>query len=219
MTRLFLIEGTWGGAWALNAASGVDSFRVFLQQQGFDCHRVIWSFDVDGIPSVSRHAGEGHRDWIAGGYGLRYRLRDVPLKDRNILLHSHGIGVVLEELTVDEDPDDPIVPINRLLSVCSPPRSDMETLGQLALDSGALGAWRHLYADGWDKWARLGQMFDGHWGWRRDWNITHPQFQQLGEKDVGHSGLFDADKRQRFVDHGHFAFLQGPVVMPRPAAV
>lgn len=206
MTRLWLVEGTWGGDWA-EPKIEPGTFRAFLRASGFECARVVWSYDVDGVPSITRHAGDGHRDWIAGGYGIRYRLKDVPFEDRNFLVHSHGIGPVLFQATL-EDPEEPMVPIRRLLSVSSPPRSDMELLGKLALESGSIAAWRHIYADGWDTWARFGQVFDGHWGWQRRWGLEHPHLTQSGEKGVGHSGIFTEPERHRFLDNGHFDFLR-----------
>jgi hypothetical protein len=204
-TRLWLVEGTWGGDWA----QPDHDFRAFLTGNKFSCARVVWSFEVDGIPSISTRGGQNeNRDWIAGGYGLRYRLAQVPFEDRNVLCHSHGIGPVLYQATL-EDPEEPIVPIRNLLSICPPPRKDMEALGALALQSGAIDRWRNVYAIGWDKWLRPGQLFDGRWGWHLKLAFKHPHFVQVGERKVAHSGIFTEQYRQRFIDDGHFDFLHG----------
>ena len=201
MTIIHLVEGTWGGDWTHD--TGADSFRGWLRRQG--CMSIAfrgWSTDVDGVPSL--FDANGNHDWIAGGYALRDRLAQYPYESRNLLVHSHGIAPVLYQCALD-DPESPAVPIHRLLSGCSPPRKDLERIALKAMEKGTIGAWRHIYADGWDKWARLGQMFDGHWGWRRTWDV--PGMVNAGEKGVGHSGLFTPELRQRFVQGGHLSFL------------
>lgn len=203
MTTLHLIEGTWGGDWMRDTSPG--SFRAWLESLGFNCIAFRgWSTDVDGVPSVLN--AKGNRDWIAGGYALRDRLLRYPYEDRNILCHSHGIGPALYEAALN-DIESPAVPIRRLLSVCSPPRWDLEQIGKDAMYAGTIGAWRHIYADGWDTWARFGQMFDGHWGWRRHWAV--PGMVNVAERGIGHSGIFRPDMRDRFISGGHLAFLMG----------
>lgn len=213
MTTLWLLEGTWGGTWARDCSLG--SFRAFLREQGFDCYVVEWSTNVDGVPSL--FDAKGNRDWIAAGYALRYRLQGVAPEDRNILCHSHGAGGFLYQAILPDDPPLETIAIRRALSVCSPPRSDLERCAQDAIGLWKIGAWRHIYADGWDKMARFGQMFDGHWGWRRKWEIPEGVFHQVPEKGIGHSGIFTKELRQRFIDSGHFDFLHGirPAVEPK----
>jgi hypothetical protein len=203
-TTLYLSEGTWGGKWARDTS--VDGFRVFLRMQGFRCSIVEWTNNVDGEPDLL--AAKGNRDWIAGGYAERYRFRHEPFEDLNALTHSHGIGPVLYQATL-EDIDEPIVPIRNVLAICPPPRKEFLAMAQQALERGTIAALRVIYADGWDPWARLGQLGDGHFGWRRDWSaVTHPHFSQRGEKHVGHSGMFTPENRSRLVDRGDLAFLQ-----------
>jgi hypothetical protein len=199
-TVLVLVEGTWGGQWATD--EGPDSFRAFLEAHDFTTIRFRgWSGDVDGVPSV---LDNGHGDWIGGGYGLRYFLAGLPYEARNILCHSHGIAPVLYQATMTNG-DRPL-PIRSLVSVCSPPRREFQELGAQATRTGQIGYWRHVYAQGWDTWARLGQVFDGHWGWRRTFPAAH---ENVGEPGIGHSGIFTPAHRARFVEHGHFAVLQG----------
>jgi hypothetical protein len=69
--------------------------------------------------------------------------------------------------------------------------------------------------------ARLGQVFDNHWGWRRDWSELDGVrgFAQRGEKDVGHSGIFKPEEWHRFETNGAFALLTEPVIEAPPSVV
>jgi hypothetical protein len=193
-TTLFLIAGTHGGAWAQE--TDPQSFRVFLRLMGFRCSRIEWSENVDGVPDLL--AAAGNRDWISGGYAVRYRLRDVPYEDRNFITHSHGIGPLLYSTTF-QDADEPPVPIRNALCICPPPREEFIRMATTALETGMLASLRVIYADGWDLWARLGQIGDGHWGWRRSWDLHDPRFVQHGIKGIGHSGVFEHGRRGEIV--------------------
>jgi hypothetical protein len=126
---------------------------------------------------------------------LRYRLRDVPYEDRNVLTHSHGISSLLYGTTYP-DPDEPPILIRNALCICPPPREEFLTMAMTAMRFGMIASLRVVYADGWDLWARLGQIGDGHWGWRRSWDIEHPRFVQHGIKGIGHSGVFEHGARR-----------------------
>lgn len=196
MTSLFLIAGTWGGGWA--EETDPQSFRVFLRLMGFRCSRIEWSENVDGVPAVL--AAAGNRDWISGGYSVRYRLRDVPYEDRNVLTHSHGIASLLYATTYQNPKSDtPPIPIRNAVCICPPPREEFLRMAMTALQSGMLGSLRVVYADGFDFWALAGQWFDGHWGFRRKWDIDHLHFFQHGIKDIGHSRVFEHGKRGEMV--------------------
>jgi hypothetical protein len=210
VTTIHLVEGTWGGDWTVD--TGPESFRAWVRQ--YDCLSIVfrgWSTDVDGVPSLFDRSG--NYDWIAGGYALRDRLAAYPYERRNLLVHSHGIAPVLYQCALT-DPECPAVPIRRLLSVCSPPRKDLEAVAKHAMAAGMIGAWRHIYAGGWDSMARFGQVFDGHWGWRRTWDV--PGMVNVAEQGVGHSGLFTPAYRERFREGGHLAFLTS-TVPPEPS--
>jgi hypothetical protein len=194
MTRLFLSAGTWGGGWTEEI--GPESFRVFLKLLGFTCSRIEWTYNVDGIPDLL--AAEGNRDWIAGGFATRYRLRNEPYENRNCLTHSDGIGSLLYAMTYP-DRDEPPIMIRNALCICPPPREEFLTMAMTAMRFGMIASLRVVYADGWDLWARLGQIGDGHWGWRRSWDIEHPRFVQHGIKGIGHSGVFEHGKRGEIV--------------------
>ena len=206
MTTLYLVEGTWGGEWARDRSAG--SFRWYLTSLGFNTILVPWSTDADGLPSFLD--ATGNSDWSAGGLGMRLQLKGIPYEDRNVLTHSLGLAPALYAATGAHE-EIPPVQIRRLLSICPPPRKDLEVLAQHAITGRRIGHWRNVYAQGWDLMARLGQAFDGHWGWRRTFDIESVAgvFNQVGEKGIGHSGMFTGELRQRFVDGGHVDFLHG----------
>jgi hypothetical protein len=137
----------------------------------------VWSTDIDGVFG-------NDRDWYAGGKALRYYLRTVPLKDRNIICHSHGLQVVLFACA-----DIPSLPINSLISVCSPVRKDME---QVAIKARPfIGHWRQIYYDGWDWWQRFGSLFDREFSLRR----RHPLADvNTPAKGIHHSDLLKKAK-------------------------
>jgi hypothetical protein len=210
-TRLFLHEGTWGGKWARER--GPNTFRDRLQGRGFDSSIVVWSLDVDGTPDIGPPLlGTRNTDWVAGGYADRYKMRGESYDRRRKLTHSYGLAPVLFQATHD-DPDEPIVPIARVVAVCPPPRQELLDRARLALERGTIGKLFVIYADGWDLWARLGQVFDNHWGWRRDWSDLQGVrgFEQHGEKNVGHTGIFETAEWDRFDRNGAFDFLSEDV--------
>jgi hypothetical protein len=194
MTSLFLLAGTWGGAWTQD--TDPDSFRVFLRLMGFRCSRIEWSENVDGVPSVL--AAAGNRDWISAGYATRYRLRGLPYEECNCLTHSDGIAGLLYATTYP-DRDEPAIHIRNAVCICPPPREEFLMMAKTALTLGTLASLRVVYADGWDMWARLGQIGDGHLGWRRKWDLEHPRFVQHGIKGIGHSGVFEHGRRGEIV--------------------
>jgi hypothetical protein len=182
MATIVLIEGTWGGAWARPGAA----CRTALEKAG---HTTIlfqgWSGDIDGIPDLFDRGGNS--DWEAGGYGLRYFLRAVSGQDVIALAHSHGINPLLYQATLPANGLPPLT-IRALVSVCSPSREDMQERAREAMRLGKFGHWRHLYADGWDFMARAGELFDGHFGWRRVWPAAS---ENVPFKGVGHSKLLN----------------------------
>jgi hypothetical protein len=193
-TRLFLIAGTWGGGWT--EETDPQSFRVFLKLLGFICSRIEWTDNLDGVPDLL--AAEGNRDWIAGGFSTRYRLRNEPYENRNVLTHSHGIGSLLYAMMYP-DSDEPPILIRNAVCICPPPREEFLTMAMTAMRFGMIASLRVVYADGWDFYARAGQVFDGHWGWRRSWDLEHPRFVQHGIKGIGHSGVFEHGKHGEIV--------------------
>jgi hypothetical protein len=208
-TRLFLSEGTWGSKAFRDLE--VNGFRHHLAMQGFSSSIIVWSTDVDGTPEIGRPSllNTKNTDWLAGAFAQRYRLARELFESRNFLTHSYGLAPVLLQAT-QEDSDDPIVPVRNVLAVTPPPRQDLLDLARSALERGTIASLRVIYADGWDMWARFGQVLDGHWGWRRDWSALKDVrgFDERGEKGVGHSGMFKPSEWHRFEDGKDFEFLK-----------
>lgn len=195
MTGVILVEGTHGGQWAQPGSL----FWQLLEANGFTPLLFKgWTTDVSGLPTL---LGAGpHSDWMAGGYSLGYFLEDIPYENRNILCHSHGLNPVLYQATLVRQP------IRRLVSVCSPVRADMQATATAA--KPLIGRWRHVADTHGDHWQRLGELFDGHFGWcktkwpQADENLTIPH--------IGHTGLLeDAQLIQLNITDGNFDFLHG----------
>jgi hypothetical protein len=134
----------------------------------------IWSTDLDGVVWDRK----GHTDWAAGGAALSYFIRMLGDTHPDIIAHSHGLQVVLYAIVNHG------LKVNRLISVGSPVREDMEKIAQLARPY--IHTWLHIHSDGSDKWQWFGEVFDGHTGIVRE----HP----LADTNdfvpkVGHSEL------------------------------
>ena len=172
-TTLILVTGTWGGTWAQQGSM----FRLLLASERIrvpECFE--WSGDVSGVPSLT--ANGRHSDWRAGAASLTYFLRGFPYEQRNVLCHSHG-GQLAAYAAAEKD-----CWIRRLLTISTPVRSDMLPVWVQAKPN--IGHWTHVASKRGDWMLRLGEMFDGGWGWRRtmpsaDCNILIPR--------IGHSGL------------------------------
>jgi hypothetical protein len=176
-TPVVLIEGTWGGTWASDPAS---PFRDLLRRHG--CSALVfegWSTDVDGVPSLWRRGK--HADWIAGGHALAYFLRGLPYEARNIVCHSHGVASALYCGALEREP------IRRLITVCAPVRRDMQDVADAA--KPYIGRWRQISSNQGDPMQRLGELFDGHFGWgERKWRQAD---ENLSIPGIGHSKLLN----------------------------
>jgi hypothetical protein len=179
-TTVVLVEGTFGGTWA---ADPISPFRVDLRRHGFTAlHFQGWTTNVDGVPIDLWQRGR-HRDWVAGGYALSYFLERLPYEHRNVICHSHGIAPVLYALALRGD----LVPMRRLVSVCSPVRRDLQDVADDARPY--VDRWRHVSSSQGDPWQRLGELFDGHVGWgARKWEQAHENVSIPG---IGHSKLLN----------------------------
>jgi pimeloyl-ACP methyl ester carboxylesterase len=178
MSPVVLVHGTWSGRWT----DPETPFRYKLSRSGF---RVVeplfgWSGDISGIPSLT--ASQKHSDWKAGGASLadhlRYRL-PRPLR-RYVIAHSWG-GAVAAYCAADHD-----VFIDRLITIATPPRKDLEPVWSRA--KARVGYWLNVCDEKAPVIERLAQMFDGHWDWtpkvgqdQADTNITKP--------GIGHSRI------------------------------
>lgn len=178
---LILVPGTLGGRndWTAKGSP----LRNYLAGQGFACEQFQgFTGNVDGVPNPLENGA--HADWIAGGYALNYMLMCRPYEERNIVAHSHGGNVAAYAAGRAG------LKVRSLITVCTPVRKDM--LKIYADAKPAIGWWRHVYADGWDLWQRLGEAFDGSIGWKRDMPNAD---QNVGIKGISHATLLEDPKR------------------------
>lgn len=169
MTSVLLIPGTYGWGWTDDAAQWwhpSSPFVAFLQREGFailggDCP-FVWSTELDGIPNWLKRPKRKHVIWEAGGLNLYAYLANrlvpieyVPIRDRNIIAHSHAMQVVAYGCANG-------LKVNRLLTIGSPVREDMRDVYELARPN--IAQWRHLYSDASDRIQWFGTLFDGKLG-------------------------------------------------------
>jgi pimeloyl-ACP methyl ester carboxylesterase len=214
VARYLAISGTW----AYDTELGADewwnpqsAWCRYLAQHGMTYlepdEPYCWDGHIDGIRGKKVV-------WTAAASQLAYRLRRVPLEDRNLVAHSHGGQVALLTAAV--------LPINRLVTVATPVRKDMR---DTALHAQIRGGWRHLYSVGWSDYMQLlGSLFDGAWSLERRFLV--PTCQNVGiPGGVGHSRLLnDPALFDWWVKSGTLAFLAGPwaerrAVDPRASAI
>lgn len=214
-TIVLLVEGTWRGAWA----QARSRFSRMLRDAGFVTeHFQAWTRNVDGVPSLWQRGR--HRSWIAGGYAFADKVRLLRAQHPGALIvavcHSHGLQPILYGLARNED-----VWLDRLISVCSPVRRDMQRQATGAVKR--IGRWRHVFSSGWDFWQWAGELAIGHLQlWReRKWRQAH---QNVPIDRIGHSKLLN---NRRFLDlwktDGMLDFLRGAdvrqgVLTPPPPA-
>jgi hypothetical protein len=212
VTVLVLCEGTWGGE---NWAAPASEFRQFLEDAGgFIVVRFPgWSNNLDGISLLTKFIQHGkHRTWIGGGYAfadfvrlLRREYEDVPIA---AIVHSHAVNIALYGLALSAEEQRPIF-LDRLISVCSPVRSDMQTPATRAVRQ--IGQWRHVSSHAGDPMQRLGEWFDGEIGWnRRSWDIPGAtNVTNMTIRDIGHSKLLsDPTKYHHWIDDGLLDFAR-----------
>ncbi len=198
-TVCLLIEGTFGGDWAKPSSR----FCRLLRAQGLEVQRFEgWTLGVGGVPNLL--SSGKHRDWIAGGYALADRIRLIralrPGVRIVIVCHSHGLNVVLYGLIRGD------VSIDRLISVCSPVRHDMQR--QATGAAKRIGRWRHVASSGWDFWQWAGGIFDGVVTFRRprEWHQAH---ENRLLSHIGHAKLLrDRRHLSRWQTEGLLGFLR-----------
>lgn len=157
-----------------------------------------WSSDVDGTKfwPWQWFRKDNHRDWRGAAWAFIYYMRDIPLEERNVIAHSHGLQVVLYAASYG-------LKVNRLISVMSPVRADMEPTAYAALPN--IGAWLHIHSDSSDKMQVFGSIFDGRWGIHR----THPLATNLHLPKVGHSTILKSTNMALWETEGLIDFLKG----------
>lgn len=158
MTKYLAVAGTHGFSphvdgdqwWQRGSA-----FQRFMREQAFVQVKpddpFVWCTALDGLLGQNTH-------WIAAGLALRWYLRDIPIADRNVICHSHGLQVVLFACAHQDGPE-----INALISVCSPVREDMESVAREARPR--IRHWLHVHSEReFDRWQAAGELLDGHIG-------------------------------------------------------
>lgn len=129
---------------------------VYLMKSGLENAAGIaipyeWSTDLD--------IAGGHEDWKAAGYALCYYALAYPQPELVIISHSHGRQPVLYAASMG-------LKVSRWLDVNGPIREDMAKIDAQARPN--IGAHVRLHAGKKDWWQVLGELFDGHVGWRRE---------------------------------------------------
>lgn len=179
---------------------------LFLGAFGFTCLQparpFVWTTDLNGQRFWRRWFGltDPHYDWLAAAYGLNTYIRPifdegdnyVPLAQRNVIVHSHGLQVVLYACAEWD------LKLNSLVSVMAPVRADMQEIAGRARRN--IGYWEHLYSDRTDSWQWIGGIGDGRVGIVR----RHPKADRntLVPK-AGHSRLLhDSAFFMQWVDLG-----------------
>ncbi len=175
MTSVIFAPGTWGGTndWSCEGST----FWRYLESKGFmPVQFHAFSGDVDGLAYEPFENGK-HSDWRAGGWGLAYLLQKLTYP---VIGHSHA-GQCAAYCAAESR-----TYIPALITVCTPVRKDMRPLYREA--AAQIGHWTHVYADGWDLTQRLGELFDGQWGWERKMAEAD---QNLALKGISHSKLLE----------------------------
>lgn len=192
MPRYLPIQGTHGWRGALDSSQWwhpASPFARFMARNGFEVlgatDPFIWSTNINGAAFWHRH--QQHLDWQHGGWALDHHLRPplvasadqiIPITDRNLIAHSHGLAVVLYACGVYQ------LKIKTLISICSPVRDDLMELARAARPN--IDFWLHISTDNTDVMQLLGNLFDGHWGIVRKHPVADLNDHIPG---IGHSGV------------------------------
>jgi hypothetical protein len=185
------------GTWATNDTNRwwePDSpFSLYLQKLGIlplKSVAFIWSTNLEGL--FPFWGSKRHKDWIEAGDVFRAYLADTPVKDRNVIAHSHALQAVLYACSKG-------LQLNSLTSVSSPVRKDMEEVAEKARPH--IGYWTHIHSDSSDRIQWLGELLDGHFGKVR----KHPLADlNVGIPKVGHSDLLR--KSEHFHNWNHLLY-------------
>jgi len=170
MTAVLLVQGThgWGRSADVQWWECRSPFVAFLRSMDFRIiggdRPYIWDTDLDGIGWLHRRPFKKHRNWEAAGLSLYAYIVPplnaqwddyVPIADRNLIAHSHAMQVVAYACAAG-------LKINRLITIGSPVRQDMDEVYHLARAN--IREWMHVHSDGSDRVQWFGELFDGHLG-------------------------------------------------------
>jgi hypothetical protein len=189
-TPVLLVQGThaWGRTDALQWWECKSAFCRFLASEGCtilgEARPFVWDTDLDGVGIFGR--ARRHLNWKAASHALHAYLRNpladadyVPIKDRNIIAHSHGMQVVAYACREG-------LQINRLLTLGSPVRKDMMAVYKAARPN--IACWRHVHSDKSDRIQWFGTLFDGQLGIVRQQPLADVN---VGIPNVAHSRLLN----------------------------
>lgn len=158
-----------------------------------------WSGDVDGFNWLSLFTlglkKDKHTDWIAGGKSFKSYVRYIPLKDRNLIIHSHGLQVITYSGVI----------LNNVITVGSPIRNDL--MGEYKKLRANCKNWMHIYDSRWDRMGFMGQIFDGKFLGSRACLIDGVK--NCPQTSIGHSNIL-RDKKlfSKWNTEGWFDFLR-----------
>jgi hypothetical protein len=179
----------------------------------------IWSTDLNGHRVWRRILGfkDFHSDWEAAGHALQFYLRPfndlddryVPIVQRNLIVHSHALQVVLYACAYG-------LKINSLVSVMGPVRADMMQVAEHARPN--IARWLCLHSDYSDRIAVAGAFGDGRIRVAR----RHPMADPLPYgyvPNVGHSKVLSDEQAMRLWDtEGWIDWLREGSRMPAKEA-
>jgi len=213
-TKVLLVPGTWSSfrSSAPEWWQPGGSFYEFLRGQDFDLIGEdcpwTWTTDLNGLFWQRAH----HTDWRSAGLSLQQYLvppvtganREsyIPIRDRNLIIHSHGLQPVLYACAGG-------LRVNAIITIGSPKREDMWEVAQAARLN--IHRWVHIVDPSiWtNKWEWLGSLFDGEFKWPPRWD--HPLADtNIQLRGIGHSGVLqDPEKFALWLDNGWFDILKG----------
>lgn len=185
------VKGTFRGPWADPGSP----FRTqVIDPQGLlvAARVTYWTGDVNGLPHwLNPWAGDALSDWRLGGEFLAETLARLPLMDRNILTHSHGVQVGAFAAA--------LVPVNRFVSICGPVREDMAPVYTAAVAHTT--RFVQVFAQDFDWTAWVGTWFSGR---PALYSGSLPGAHvNLGLAGIGHSTLlYDAAAYPLWFTHG-----------------
>lgn len=163
------VHGTWASEPRADAWwQPTSAFAAALSAKGCDAWRpedpFRWSGDLNGwqiwrrwrwLRSILRTSATGdENDWRAGGDALRWYAVQASIANRNLIVHSHGLPVVLYACASG-------LTIRQLISIASPVRKDFLAVARLARPR--IEQWLHLASTA-DEVQVLGEIGDGRIG-------------------------------------------------------
>lgn len=203
------IGGTWSwGGWTTKGQWWQPG-STLLQQLASDGlvhiapeRPFVWTTSLNG--TVFGH----EKDWDAGGAALNTYFRPihdtedhpyVPIVERNVIGHSHAIGVIAYALACYG------LRLHCVVTLGSPIRREIEDLlrtrGLRNVD-----AWLHVWAPG-DPWQARGGWFDRRFGVRRKLELGGVTNVEI-PRDFSHSGLLKPENYWAWRTYGLTRWLQ-----------